>query len=274
MTGPGQGRRWGGDLDTIPDQHIGTMRALFRPGGQQLVKIERQAFEKWARSVFPDTEAFSLSKVATSAGVSKSTFFLQASRGQVDASLVIAYSRAVGIEPLHELLKFPQLDIFEDPRAPSAPEVLSQLPAEAHMEELLGRSRGAGITVDAGPMPPAHALKRWLDTYELWGRYEEMAQAVGLASAKSLTRKIADNNVSIGELVDMIKFADLVPRFGLVVTGHLTLEEAGYAADLRETVLSGSPLPVVVEALRPALRWFEKEAEANAVVRDFYQNLG
>lgn len=238
------------------------------------MKIARQAFEQWARSVFPDQGAFSLSKVATAAGVSKSSFFFQAQRGFVDAKTIIAYSRAIGADPLQEMLTFPELQIFADDRGPTDSEVLSQLPAEALMEELLGRSRHKGLTVDAGPMPPAHALKRWLACYDLWGRYDEMAHTMGLASSKSLTKKFSENTVSIGELVTMIQFADLVPRFGLVVTSHLTLEEAGYPANLREAVLSHSPMEAVIDALRPALRWFEKEAEAMALTQDFYENLG
>ncbi|MFC4372321.1 hypothetical protein [Citricoccus nitrophenolicus] len=240
------------------------------------MKIDRRSFEDWARGAHPQDEPFSLSKVAKAAGVSTSGFFLQAGRGQgqLDAGLIISYSRAVGLSPLGELLKFQQLQVFADSREPSNAEVLSQVPAEAHMEELVRRSRGKGTEPDVGPMPPAYALKRWMDCYDLWGKYDELARAMGLASAKSLTRKIADNKISVGELVDMVEYADLAPRFGLVVTGHLTLVEAGFDQDLRESVLTASTSAEVVESLRPALRWFEKEEEAKSLTSEFYQNLG
>lgn len=237
------------------------------------MKIDRQAFEAWARGVFPADETFSLSKVAAAAGVSKSTFFLQSSRGGIDASIVVDYSRAIDIDPLEQLVSFPELRAFGDPRNPTELEVLSQVNPEAFMEELLGRSRGRPTPHNLEPMPEPYALKRWMDTYDLWGKYDEIATAMGLSSAKSLTRKVAENKVTLGELLSMCQAADLTPRFGLAVTGILTLAEAGYAKDLREQVLRTASTPTVIEALSTGLRWLEKQVQVKELSNDFYRNL-
>lgn len=257
----------------LSDRSVGPL--FFHPvrGGLPLVKIDKTAFEEWARGVFPTSPSFSLSRVAALAGVSRSTFFWQTSRGYLEAQVIVDVSRALGLDPLGQMLSFPELEVFADPRDPSTAEVLSQIHPEAQMEELLHRSKKVSNVHPLEPLPVPYGLKRWLDCYELWGRYDEMARAMGLASNKSLTKKISENKISIGELVQMAGVGELVPRFGLVVCNVLTLEEAGYPKTLREDALTSASTGAVVDALRASLRWFEKQVEARKLADDFYENL-
>ncbi|KAF4153218.1 hypothetical protein CNMCM6936_008892 [Aspergillus lentulus] len=70
------------------------------------MRLDREAFEAWARAVSPTDQPYSLSQVAARAGVPKTTLAYQARRGYVSAPVVLDYSRALGLSPVEERARF------------------------------------------------------------------------------------------------------------------------------------------------------------------------
>lgn len=225
------------------------------------MRLDRETFEGWAKTVSPASDDYSLSKVALSAGIPKSSLLYQARRGYIEASVVIAYSRGLGINPLDQLLRFEQFAIYADTAAPSQREILTQLPPESYMQELLNRLHGTTIEIDIGQIPAPYAMKRWLDSYNLWGQYDQLSERLGFASRDRLSERISRNRLTLGELVLLTEIADLTPRFGLVVAGLLSLEEANYPSTLWETTLAATESAELVDVLGDSLRWLTKRIE-------------
>lgn len=237
------------------------------------LKIEKDRFDAWAKSVVGST-GYSASGIAKLAGISKSSFFFQRSKDYVEASVVVALARALDLSPLEELLKFDEFRIFAPLEEPAIEEVLSQLPPEHLMEELLGRLGHKRVEHYPTTMPEPGGLKRWLDTTDLHGHYGPLAESMGLASVQVLSKKITDNRLSLGQLSSLCRHGRLNARFGLVVAGMMTWEEVGLAWDIREKVLSSSPSGAVIEALVASRKWLERAVQAKELERGVYRSFG
>lgn len=238
------------------------------------MKIPKERFDAWVSSVQPDSEAWTSSRVAKFAGISKSSFFFQRSKGYVEGSVIIALARALKVSPVEELLKFKEFQIFAHPEEPSDEEVLSQLSPAFLMEELLARLRHEEVEHYPQTMPEPYGLKRWLDTTDLHGRYAQLATEMGLASVQVISKKINENRLTLGQLVAMCDYGKLNARFGLVVTGMMSWEEVGFAWNTREKVLRKVPGQQVVDALMLSRKWLERDVQVKELEAGVYRNLG
>lgn len=237
------------------------------------MKIEKDRFDGWAQSVWDNAE-YSASKVAKTTGISKSSFFFQRSKDYVEASIIVALARALNLNPLDELLKFNEFEIFEPLKEPAAEEVLSQVPPECLMEELLARLRHEKAEHYPPTMPEPGGLKRWLDTRDLHGTYGNLAEAMGLASGQVLSKKVNENRLTLGQLATMCRRGRLNGRFGLVVTGMMTWAEVGLPWNIRESALGSAPGGTVVEALVASRKWLEKAVQVKELEDGVYRSLG
>lgn len=238
------------------------------------VKIKKERFDEWVSSVRYDSEETSPSTVAKLAGISKSSFFFQRGKGYVEASVIIALSRALKLHPLDELLKFSEFQIFEDSTQPTEDELLSQVSPENLMEELLGRLRHESVEHYPQTMPEPYGLKRWLDTTALHGEYAKLAKEMGLASIQVLSKKINENKLTLEQLVSMCDFGRLNARFGLVVTGTMSWEEVGFPWNAREKALQEAPGQIIVNALMLSRRWLERDIQVKEIEAGVHRNLG
>lgn len=238
------------------------------------MKIPKDRFDAWVAEGQPKTEDLTPSRVAKLAGVSKSSFFFQRSKGYVDGTTVITLSRVLKLNPIDELLKFDGLEIFAPFEQPSQEEVLSQLKPEFLMEELLGRLRHETVEHYPPAMPEPYGLKSWLDTTELHGQYGQLAKAMGLASKQVLSKKINENHLTLGQLISLCDYGKLNARFGLVVTGMMDWEEVGLSSKTREIVLSESPGQLVIDSLIRSRKWLERDIQVKELEAGVYRNLG
>ena len=238
------------------------------------MKISKERFDAWATAVWKDQEAYSASRAAKIAGISKSSFFFQRSKDYVEASIVVALARALQLNPLDEMLKFDEFKVFSELREPNEMEILSQVDPEFLMEEVLSRLHHEGTKHHLGTMPEPSGLKRWLDAVDMYGKYEDVAQKLDLANIRVLSKKINENRLNLGQLVALCEFGDLNGRVGLVVTGNLTWEEAGFSWDLRERVLRAASGATVIEALWASRKWLEKAVMVKELERGVYESFG
>lgn len=238
------------------------------------MKINKDRFDEWATSIWKSQETYTASRAAKVAGVSKSSFFFQRSKDYVEATIIVDLSRALQLNPLNELLRFDEFKIFSKFQEPSPMEVLSQVNPEFLMEELIARLHHEVAEHDLGVTQEPSSLKRWLDAVDMYGKYEEAAQKLDLANVRVLSKKINENRLSLGQLVALCEYANLNSRMGLVVTGNLSWEEAGFSADLRGQVLNSSPGATLIEALWASRKWLERAVQVKEVESSVYKSFG
>lgn len=238
------------------------------------MKIPKDRFDAWVAEVQPQAENITPSRVARLAGVSKSSFFFQRSKGHVESTTVIALARALNLRPIEELVKFDGLEIFETFEQPSTEEVLSQLKPEFLMEELVGRLRHETVEHYPPAMPEPYGLKSWLETTDLYGQYSQLAKAMGLASKQVLSKKINENNLTLSQLAALCEYGQLNARFGLVVTGMMDWQEVGLSNNTRERVLNEAPGQLVVGTLMMSRKWLERDIQVKELEAGVHRNLG
>lgn len=246
------------------------------PTPRDTVKLDRDRFDSWADSAWPAGGGgkYSPSQVAKTAGISKSSFFFQRSKDYVEASVVVALARSLQRNPLDDLLHFEEFASFKEHREPEQSEVLSQVGPNFLMEELLARLHHEKSTHYLPAMPEPYGLKRWLDSMDMHGKYGEIAEAMDLANIRVLSKKINENRLSLGQLVALCEYDNLNGRFGMVVTGVLTWEEAGFPFDLREKVLMSAPGDTVIEALWRSRKWLERAVQVKELESGVYESFG
>lgn len=238
------------------------------------MKIKKERFDAWATSAWTGQDICTPSRVAKAAGISKSSFFFQRSNDYVEASVIIALARALKLSPLGELLKFDEFGSLAELRDPSESEVLSQIAPEFFLEEVLARLHHEESVHDLGAMPAPDGLKRWLDATGMYGSYSEIAERLELANVRVLSKKVNENRLNLGQLMNLCDFGDLNRRLGMVVTGNLTWEEAGFSGDLRANVLRSSTGTTVVDALWSSRKWLERALQVKEIERGVYKSFG
>lgn len=237
------------------------------------MKISIERFDAWALSVWGDQEDFTPSRVAKIAGISKSSLFFNRRKGELEANVVLQLARGLNLNPLDEITKFDEFAFLEKRIEPSIVEVLSQVSPETLMEAILCRLNHEETMEPLEPTPITGGLKRWLDAVGMHGKYGELAKQLEL-SIGALSVKISENRLDLGQLATLCALGKLNGRFALVVTGHLTWEEAGFSRAAREVALRESSGKVLVEALWSARSWLEKLLQVKDLERGVFKNFG
>lgn len=206
------------------------------------MRIPATRFEQWAASVFPsDSARYSFSAVARLSGVNRSTLYYQRQAGYIDPSVVLSVSRALGLGPVEELASFDLFRSLSSITPPTTPEILSQITVPDLLNEMLSRYHQVPQAYPSEPRRKLNPVRRWIATYDLRGRYTELAHAIGIKSQTEFSDKITHGRFTIGQIVELAAHAKLNARFGLCVIGAVTLNEAGFRADLREHTLNSAP---------------------------------
>lgn len=239
------------------------------------MKINKERFDEWAQSIWGDREAYSPSRLAKVAGISKSSLFFQRSKDYVEANVVLSLSRGLQLDPLSELMKFSEFEFLAEVREPTEHELLSQVSPENLLEAILARLQHRDIDqIELGTMPEPYGLKRWLDTTNMYGKYEDLAKQLDLSNISVLSKKINDNRLDLGQLARLSLFGGLNGRFAMVVSGNLTWSEAGFSWNAREKVLRDAPGMVLVESLWAARKWLDKAVQVKELERGVFKNFG
>lgn len=206
------------------------------------MRIPATRFEQWASSVFPSEAArYSFSAVARLSGVNRSTLYYQRQAGYIDPSVVLSLSRALGLSPVEELASFDMFRSLSPVTSPTTAEVLSQITIPDLVNEMLSRYHQMPPAYPGEPTRKLNPVRRWISTYDLRGRYTELAHAIGINSQTEFSDKITHGRFTIGQLVELAAHANLNARFGLCVIGAVTLDEAGFRPDLREHTMKSAP---------------------------------
>lgn len=228
------------------------------------MSIPQEDFFAWAESAYLSTghRRFSMRILSVLTGHSQPRISMQKGRGYIDSYLVVAFSRGLGLDPLEQLLKFPYYQRLLRQDAPATEEILALVSTRELAQELRYRL-GAADRPEEPLMTQEEPLGflRWYAAATQRGTGDEIAKQVGI-SASVLSSRNSRNSWSMEELHDLCEAGDLNYRVALVAARHLTLEEAGFPADLRERTLESADHDQFFSYFRTAVGHMARQARA------------
>lgn len=240
------------------------------------MKIPQDEFLSWAESAYLSVghQRFSWKILAKLTGYSQARLSMQKGRGYIESFVVIEFSRGLGLDPVQQLLTFPYFGRLLRIDAPAQEEILSLVSTQDLTREMRYRL-GAPDRGDEPLSTESENLGflRWYDAAVPRGEGIHIAAEMEVSSPVLSSRNLR-NSWSMGELHDMCEAGDLNYRMSLVAAGHITLEEAGYRADLREQALENVPDDQFFRYIKQNLRHMERQARAITDLRRMSEHLG
>jgi len=173
--------------------------------------LPAKAFQRWLQDIAPDTSTADICRIS---GIKRTTLAQQLVRGKVAGTTVVSISRAFNINPVDALAAFDEFRELSGPaRPPTRGELVSQVSTPDLLRAVLARSavdpaaKGSAERPGLGPAPQNYSAQLTANRLT-----PELALATSLA-------------------------AGVGPAGGLVASGLITEEEAGWPPHARQNAL-------------------------------------
>lgn len=241
--------------------------------------LSAKAFQRWLHSIAPDASTADVCRVS---GIKRTTLAQQLVRGKVSVTTVVSISRAYKINPVSALAGFDAYSALAGPpRPPTRNELVSQISSADLLRALLSRPamdapRGAAAPA-LSPAPHATSVKNWVDAIDDGEVRHRVSAATGVAP-QNYSAQLTANRLSPELAMATAAAAGVGPAGGLVATGIITEEEAGWPPGARQaalaslsdgelTVLAGDRLQALGKVLR-------RQEQDQAQTEKIWENLG
>jgi hypothetical protein len=241
--------------------------------------LSAKAFQRWLQSIAPDASTADVCRVS---GIKRTTLAQQLVRGKVSVSTVVSVSRAYNINPVAGLAGFDAYSVLSGPqRPPTRSELVSQISTADLMRALLARpamepARGAS-TPALGPTPHATSVKNWVDAIDDGEVRHRVSAATGVAP-QNYSAQLTANRLSPELAVATALAAGVGPAGGLVATGIITEEEAGWPPGARQAALEslsdGELTALAGERLQALGKVLRRQEQDQAQTEKIWENLG
>jgi len=232
-------------------------------------------FTRWLERIGAPTKSTDLASLTAA---SPAKIRAQRIRSRVSYATVVSVSRALTRRPVDDLASFQGLESLKNDPHPDAREVLSQLQTEDVLVEILKRRRAelshtlGGYALQSFPF--AESTRYWLNAIDSAGSLRRhVAEATG-TDVTNLSRAIRNNGLSVEQCIAAAVHCSASARTGLLVSGILTPQEAGWSRYERENALlacSDRELLDLAEERHKTLRRAVNEAEDE---KQFWNTLG
>lgn len=235
------------------------------------MNIPFSQFDQWIDSLYAGQKKPSLSAISRGAGYSQARVSMQKARGYIGWSVVVSYSRFIGLNPVDQLRWFGVLDLLDDYVEPTESELVSQV----HLVDLLAEARHR-LGADPEPLRLGEeelGFARWFDSVVPRGEAKVIAEKVGVA-ADEVSRKTTQNTWSMIELHEVCRAGGLNFRMAMVASGHLWWEEVGFDPSQRDTVLAEASNALLFDYVRDSLGFMERQARIVGDTRRRRNSLG
>lgn len=242
--------------------------------------VPSKNFQQWLNSV---AGTASHSAVCRAAGIKRSTLAQQLVRGRVSVATVAAVSRSLHLPVVQSLSTFEKYqDLAAGVLPPTDAELLSQVSDTDLLQEILNRSTAADNGTEArevslAPIPHRVSVRTWLDAVGPADLRQRAARAAGIAP-QNLSTQVTANRLTPELAIHCARIAGVGLANGLVATGFLSSDEAGWMPHAREELLRRTPNSTLLalsaermEALGKTMKRLEADAEADQSV---WENLG
>lgn len=241
--------------------------------------ISARSFNEWlATAGLPDGAA-PLSKLL---GMKRTTLHNQRIRGRIAVPTVIAAARAAQMNPLDVLGSFEPYTALEQERKPvTDAELLSQVSYVDALVHLMSRIRADfAQTLGVTPMeaiPCDGSVRNWLDAIDPGGIRQHISEQGGIALS-NLSAQLAENRLEPELAIIASQFAGVSSASGLVVSGMVTDQEAGWPMYARVNALSElgdvELIDLVSSRLEFLRRQTKKQVDTENAAVNFLESLG
>lgn len=203
------------------------------------MSISARSFNEWLATVGLPDGASQLSKLL---GMKRTTLHNQRIRGRIAVPTVIAAARAAHMNPLDVLGFFEPYAALGQEREPvTDAELLSQVSYVDALVHLLSRIRADfAQTLGVAPMeaiPSDGSVRSWLDAIDPGGIRQHVSEQGGI-TLSNLSAQLAENRLDPELAIIASRFAGVSSASGLVVSGLVTEQEAGWPIYGRVNALS------------------------------------
>lgn len=242
--------------------------------------VSAKAFQQWLDGVAGTT---SRAAVCRAAGIKRSTLAQQLVRGRVSVATVAAVSRSLHRPVVESLSAFEKFeDLALGLREPSEAELLSQISDTDLLTEILNRSKAAdtgteSALLDLSPVPHRTSVRTWLDAVGPADLRQQLAREVGIAP-QNLSAQISANRLTAELAISSARIAGVGLANGLVATGFLAPDEAGWLPGARSITLRHTPdstlVALAAERLDSLGRTLKRIEADTAAAQKVWENLG
>ena len=241
--------------------------------------LSAKAFQRWLQGIAPDASTADVCRVS---GIKRTTLAQQLVRGKVSVSTVVSISRAYKINPVAALAGFDAYSVLSGPtRPPTRGELVSQISTADLLRALLARAamepaRGA-VAPALGPAPHATSVKNWVDAIDDGELRHRVSASTGVAP-QNYSAQLTANRLSPELAVATATAAGVGPAGGLVATGIITEEEAGWPPGARQAALDslsdGELTALAGERLQALGKVLRRQEQDQAQTEKIWENLG
>ena len=241
--------------------------------------IPAKAFQRWLQSIAPDASTADVCRVS---GIKRTTLAQQMVRGKVSVSTVVSISRAYNINPVSALAGFDSFHVLAGPpRPPTRTELVSQVSTPDLLRALLVRPAmepAQGGTAPAlSPAPHPTSVKNWVDAIDDGEVRHRVSTSTGVAP-QNYSAQLTANRLSPELAVATAMAAGVGPAGGLVATGIITEEEAGWPSGARQAALDslsdGDLTALAGERLQAMGKVLRRQEQDQAQTDKIWENLG
>ncbi|TLM84134.1 hypothetical protein [Pseudarthrobacter sp. NamE5] len=242
--------------------------------------LPAKAFQRWLQGIAPDASTADVCRVS---GIKRTTLAQQLVRGKVAVSTVVSISRAYNINPVAALATFEPYRSLAGPLpSPTRNELVSQISTADLLRAVLARpamdpAAGGKSPPPLSPAPHATSVKNWVDAIDDGEVRHRVSAATGIA-AQNYSAQLTANRLSPELAIATSHAAGVGPTGGLVATGLITEEEAGWPPGARQgaldslsdgdlTTLAGDRLQALGKVLR-------RQEQDQAQTEKIWENLG
>ncbi len=243
--------------------------------------LPAKAFQRWLHGIAPDASTADVCRVS---GIKRTTLAQQLVRGKISVSTVVSISRAYSINPVAALADFePFRELAGPARPPTRCELVSQISTPDLLRSLLARqamnpTRPAREQPPAlSPAPHATSVKNWVDAIDDGEVRHRVSAATGVAP-QNYSAQLTANRLSPELAVATALAAGVGPAGGLVATGLITEEEAGWPPDARQAALDsmsdGDLTALAGDRLQALGKVLRRQEHDQAQTEKIWENLG
>jgi hypothetical protein len=243
--------------------------------------IPAKAFQRWLQGIAPDISTADVCRIS---GIKRTTLAQQLVRGKVSVSTVVSISRAYHVNPLAALATF---EAYRDLAGPQVPptrcELVSQVSTADLLRAVLARPamEPAGTSGSASPSltaaPHATSVKNWVDAIDDGEVRHRVSAATGVAP-QNYSAQLTANRLSPELALATALAAGVGPAGGLVATGLITEEEAGWPRGARQAALDslsdGDLTALAGDRLQALGKVLKRQEQDQAQTEKIWENLG
>ncbi len=245
--------------------------------------LPAKAFQLWLHGVAPTASTADICRIS---GIKRTTLAQQLVRGKVAETTLVSISRALRLSPLAALGSFDNYaELAGTPQPPTPAELVSQIATMDLLRAVIDRSAagtghagdGAAPRAALSPAPHSTSVRNWVDAIDDGELRHRVSAATGVAP-QNYSAQLTANRLSPELAVATARAAGVGFTGGLVATGLITEDEAGWAPGAKQTALDalsdGDLTALAGERLQTLGRALRRQEQEHAQTEKIWENLG